>query len=55
MANDLIPSSAPGSVPPLLFAPTPKAAKRVFEFFTTQVSNGHTRKAYLNVTRRFAQ
>jgi hypothetical protein len=30
-----------------LFMPTPKAAKRVVEFFTTQISNEHTRKAYL--------
>ena len=37
------------------FAPTPKGAKRVFEFFTTQVSNSHTRKAYMNATRRFAE
>jgi site-specific recombinase XerD len=36
-----------------LFAPTPKAARRVLEFFTAQVNNDHTRKAYLNATRRF--
>jgi hypothetical protein len=35
-------------------APTPKAAKRVVEFFTAQVNNDHTRKAYLNAARRFA-
>jgi len=39
---------------PALFAPTPKAAKRVAEYFTGQVNNDHTRKAYLNATRRFA-
>jgi site-specific recombinase XerD len=38
-----------------LFTPTRKAAKRVLEFFTTQINNDHTRKAYLNATRRFAQ
>jgi len=32
---------APTSVPLPLFAPTPKAAKRVFEFFTTQINNDH--------------
>jgi site-specific recombinase XerD len=37
-----------------LFTPTPKAAKRVLEFFTAQINNDHTRKAYLNVVRRFA-
>jgi hypothetical protein len=31
-----------------LFAPTPKAAKRVREFFTAQINNDHTRKANLN-------
>jgi len=37
-----------------IFAPTPKAAKRVLEFFTAQINNDHTRRAYLNATRRFA-
>lgn len=43
--------------PAPLFTPTPKApkaAKRVLEFFTAKVNNDHTRKAYLNATRRFA-
>jgi site-specific recombinase XerD len=54
MAADLILSPFPGLIPAPLFAPTPKAAKRVLEFFTAQVNNDHTRKAYLNATRRFA-
>jgi site-specific recombinase XerD len=37
-----------------LYTPTPKAAQRVLEFFTAQINNDHTRKAYLNATRRFA-
>jgi integrase/recombinase XerD len=37
--------------PAPLFTPTPKAAKRVLEFFTAQINNDHTRKAYLNATR----
>jgi hypothetical protein len=41
-------------LPAPLFAPTPKAAKRFVEFFTAQINNDHTRKAYLNATRRFA-
>jgi intergrase/recombinase len=41
--------------PVRLFAPTPKAAKRMLEFFTTQINNDHTRKAYMNAARRFAQ
>ena len=46
---------APAVLPAPLFAPTPKAAKRVLEFFTAQINNDHTRKAYLNATRRFAE
>ncbi|MBV9083584.1 MAG: tyrosine-type recombinase/integrase [Acidobacteriaceae bacterium] len=38
-----------------LFAPTPKAARRVVEFFTTQINNDHTRRAYLNATQRFSR
>ena len=41
-------------LPAQLFAPTPKTAKRFVEFFTAQINNDHTRKAYLNATRRFA-
>jgi hypothetical protein len=41
--------------PVALFAPTPKAAKRALEFFTAQINNDHTRKAYLNAARRFAE
>jgi len=55
MTTALVPSPAPASVPAPLFAPTPKAAKRVREFFLTQIENEHTRKAYMNATRRFAQ
>ncbi len=55
MSTDLIPSPAPAVLPAALFAPTPKAVKRVIEFFTTQINNDHTRKAYMNSTSRFAQ
>lgn len=50
--NQLVPSPA-HAVLPALFAATPRAAKRFVEFFTTQISNDHTCKAYLNATRRF--
>jgi site-specific recombinase XerD len=40
--------------PATLFAPTPQAAQRVLDFFTAQINNPHTRKAYLQATRRFA-
>ena len=52
--TEIILSPAPALQPAPLFTPTPKAAKRVLEFFTAQVNNDHTRKAYLNATRRFA-
>jgi hypothetical protein len=42
------------SRPTLLFAPTPKAAKRVPQFFTAQINDNHTRKAYLNAIFRLA-
>jgi len=54
MSTGIIPSPAPAVLPARLFTPTPKAAKRVLEFFTTQINNDHTRKAYMNAARRFA-
>ena len=54
-ATDILVSPRRKLNPAPLFAPTPKAAKRVLEFFTAQINNGHTRKAYLNATRRFAE
>ncbi len=48
------PAGYPTGRPGPLFAPTPKAAQRVLEFFTAQINNDHTRKAYLNATHRFA-
>jgi site-specific recombinase XerD len=55
MTTALIPAPARAVLPARLFAPTPEAAKRVLEFFTAQINNDHTRKSYLNATRRFAQ
>ena len=54
MSTEIVLSPAPGLQQPALFTPAPKAAKRVLEFFTAQINNDHTRKAYLNATRRFA-
>jgi hypothetical protein len=48
------PSPAPTVLPARLVTPTPKAARRVIEFFTAQIDNDHTPMAYRNVTRRFA-
>ncbi len=55
MTTALILFPAPAMLPLRLFAPTPKAAKRVMEFFTAQINNDHTRKAYLNAAHRFAE
>jgi site-specific recombinase XerD len=52
--TDIILSPAPELSPAPLYAPTPKAKRRVVEFFTTQINNDHTRKAYLRATRRFS-
>jgi site-specific recombinase XerD len=53
MTGDLIIAPSP-DLQPAFFTPTPKAAKRVLEFFTAQISNDHTRRAYMNAARRFA-
>lgn len=55
MTTEIILSPAPELAPAPIFAPTPKAARRTLEFFTAQINNDHTRKAYLNATRRFAE
>jgi integrase/recombinase XerD len=54
MNTDIILSPTPGLQPEALYTPTPKAAQRVLEFFTAQINNDHTRRAYMNATRRFA-
>lgn len=45
------------SHPPLapIFTPTAKAERRFWEFFTTQISNDNTRRAYFNAVKRFAE
>ena len=53
MTGDLIIAPSP-DLQPAFFTPTPKAAKRVLEFFTALISNDHTRRAYANAARRFA-
>jgi site-specific recombinase XerD len=55
MTTALILAPSVDLLPAPLFAPTPKTAQRFVEFFTAQTNNDHTRKAYLNATRRFAQ
>lgn len=55
MTTDIILAPSPDFLPARLYAPTPQAAERVLEFFTAQINNDHTRRAYLNATKRFAQ
>ena len=55
MTTALIVAPSPALLPAPLFAPTPRAAQRVVEFFTAQINNDHTRRAYLNAARRFGQ
>jgi site-specific recombinase XerD len=52
MSQSIVSPSA-DLLPAPLFAPSPAAAQRFIEFFTAQINNEHTRKAYLNATRRF--
>ena len=52
--TELILSLPPPLRPASLFTPTPEAARRVLEFFTAQINNPHTRRAYLSAARRFA-
>src|SRR5260370_40515090 len=52
--NELIIAPSQDFRPAPLFAPTRKAGRRFLEFFTAQINNAHTRRAYLNATRRFA-
>jgi len=54
MKNEVILSQTPELSPASLYAPNAKAKRRVAEFFTTQINNDHTRKAYLNAARRFS-
>ncbi len=54
MSTALTIAPSPALVPPSLFAPTTQAAQRVLEFFTAQINNDHTGRAYLKATRRFA-
>lgn len=56
MTRALIPSPLTDPLPvlPALFAPTPDAAKRYVEFFTANIRNPHTRRAYARAAAEFA-
>jgi hypothetical protein len=53
MSTEIILSPAPEPAPAPIFALMPKTARRTLEFFTAQINDDHTRKVYLNATRRF--
>jgi site-specific recombinase XerC len=54
MTGELV--SIGGALPvlPALFAPTPEAAKRYVEFFTANIRNPNTRRAYARAAAEFA-
>src|SRR4051794_19421612 len=52
--KEVIVSPSPGLSCASLYATTQKAKRRAAEFFSTQINNDHTRKAYLHAARRFA-
>jgi hypothetical protein len=54
MNVEIILSPATELTPAPISAPNPKAARRTLEFFTAQINNEHTRKAYMNAARRFS-
>jgi hypothetical protein len=54
MTSEIILSPSPDLRPAPLFAPTRKAAQRFLGFFTAQINNANTRRAYINASRRFA-
>jgi site-specific recombinase XerD len=54
MTTEIILSPTAELRPAPLFTPTAKAAKRFLEFFTTQIDNDNTRKAYFNAVRCFS-
>ena len=53
MSTELTINTGTEQQPAPLFAPTPQAARRMLEFFTAQINNPHTRRAYLNAACRF--
>jgi hypothetical protein len=46
MTTEIIIAPSPDLRPAPLFTPTPKAAKRVLEFFTGQINNDRTRRTW---------
>jgi integrase/recombinase XerD len=61
MSTAIVPFSLPRSLAaisstvPALFVPHAKAAERFFEFFTVNIRNKNTRRAYYKAVCRFAE
>lgn len=55
MQSSLAPQTSlgQGMAVPALFASSPQATRRFWEFFTAEIPNDHTRKAYFCAIRRF--
>ena len=49
----LVALTGQGIATPVLFAGSPQAARRFWEFFTAEIPNDNTRKAYFCAIRRF--
>jgi hypothetical protein len=45
----------PGTMPPALFLKEARAAERFFDFFTANIRNRHTRRAYYNASCKFSE
>jgi integrase/recombinase XerD len=54
MSSEIILSPAPALPVPAVFQGAAQAERRFWEFFTTQISNDNTRKAYFNAVRTFS-
>lgn len=54
MSRELVAGQKSGMVLPALFAPDARTAERFIEFFTAQIRNPNTRKAYARATGDFA-
>ena len=52
--GEVLPISQAIAQLPMLFRPTPAAGKRTLEFFTAQIRNPNTRKAYAHSVSEFA-
>ena len=60
MSSEIVPFAEPvglggiASKPPALFLRQARAAERFFDFFTANIQNKHTRRAYYNAACRFS-